>query len=212
MTLLTLENLRTKSKICELFGLSKSGKSTYSRKLISKGYLCCVPYEGGYLRKFALFMRFFIKNPINFLMMFYKLNSNWIILDNLDLIKYIKILKMRNSYLLAVLARHEDIANIKKEIYADEFFLQSLFMIFQTKTNKFEISRMIDMFPKSQKVLLIDINRKIRYERLNKIGFPGQKIDDKYARIWMENSEFNYKVIKEILMNKYRIIKNICHV
>ena len=189
MTTLKLEDPRVKdSKICELFGLSNSGKSTYVKDLLSGKYNISTPSEGRHLIKFALFFKFFFKHPLKTAYLFYK------------------ILIMRNSYMLAVLARYEEIKDRNILIYSDEFFLQSIFMIFQNKSDKKQIAKIMNIFPKSKSFVLIEIDQKTRYKRLNKNGFPGQKIDREYAEVWMKNSEFNYNIVKEILLNRCKII------
>ena len=208
MTILILEDQSVKnSRICELFGLSNSGKSTYARELISKNYNCSMPHEGGNLKKLILFFKFLLKHPVNTSKIFVKMNSNWVFLDHLSLLEYIRIFYMRNSYMAAVLARYEEIKKDGNPICVDEFFLQSLFMVFQVKTNEEEISKIIRLFPRSWRSILIEINRETRYLRLNKSGFPGQRIDKKYAEIWMENSESNYGLIKKILLDRCKIVQ-----
>jgi len=131
-------------------------------------------------------------------------------MKNLNLKKYFKIFVMRNSYLTAVLARYQEIYGIRniEEVYSDEFFLQSLFMIFQNKSTKKDILKIMRMFPHSKRFFLIEIDPKIRYQRLNKNGFPGGKIDNNYAKLWMKNSEFNYNIIKEILFDNCKKLKD----
>jgi len=52
MEIIILEDQRVRnSKVCEFFGLSNSGKSTYVREVIKKGYCSCVPYDKEYIRK-----------------------------------------------------------------------------------------------------------------------------------------------------------------
>jgi hypothetical protein len=206
MTIIILENPKVKnSNICEFFGLSNSGKSTYVKSMISRGVNCCIPYRKKHLRKLGRFFQFFLNNPISTLRLFYKLNTDWIKLSHLSFKKYFRIFLMRNSYLTAVFARYQELD--KKEVYADEFFLQSLFMILQNKSNKREISTLMNLFPKSKRFSLVEIDSETRYRRLNKNSFPGEIIDRKYALIWMKNMEFNYNLVKKILLENCNIVR-----
>jgi hypothetical protein len=211
MKILVLENKSiSKPLIYESFGLSNSGKTTYLKSLIAKGYKCSLASDNAANKVFPL-IKFILKHPRISFKLFLKLNSSGIRLKHLDFLKYFKIAIMRNSYLSAVFAKYEQIKekHLREEIYVDEFFLQSIPMIIQLKSNKKEISKIMELFPKSKRFLLAETDKKVRYERLNKNGFPGENIDKKYSRVWMENSEFNYSIVKKILLEKYELVDQI---
>src|SRR3989344_5472421 len=97
MKLTLLKNRKVFDKnFTEIFGLSRSGKTTLLNSLKSKG-------------KKTLFL---------------KLNSLHIKNLNLNLIEKLKILKLRNSYLLSVLAKNNIIRKINDSLYLDEFSTQ----------------------------------------------------------------------------------------
>jgi hypothetical protein len=131
------------------------------------------------------------------------MNSNWIVLKNLKWKDYIKIFLMRNSYLSAVFGRYEQLKNIKREIIVDEFFLQSLFIIFQVKVKEEKLEEILKIMLLPSKIYLFEIPKIIRDKRLKETEFPGEKINKEYAREWMKNSEYNYQIIKKILLKKY---------
>ena len=73
-------------------------------------------------------------------------------------------------------------------------------MILHKKSSKKEISSILQALPNSNEILLIESSKKERYERIGKTRFPGEQINKKYSMIWMKNSEFNYEIIKKILL------------
>jgi len=183
--------------ITELFGLSRAGKTTYKQKLIKKGYKTINEINDA--PKFYYFLKFLMKNPLKTIFFFYKLNSNYLKLRKVFIINYLKIFFMRNSYLLGVLAKHEQIKKLKGEIIIDEYFIQSIFIIIQKKSSEKEIKKLLQKLPKVDKLYIIEIDEKTRYNRIKKTRFPAQWICLEYAKKWMENSEFNYKIIKKCL-------------
>lgn len=197
------ENARAGNNIVELFGLSRSGKSHLLTKMGESGKRCLEAAKMNPYKNLLFFIRYCIKHPAKALFLFSKLNGNWIHVYNLGLIKIIKIFKLRNSYLAAVLAKYDMIENEKKEIFADEFPMQSLFMIIQRKASENELRDLIKKLPQTRKILLIETPRKARYERIKKTRFPAQQIDKDYAVRWMKNMESNYPVIVRILKKKY---------
>ena len=183
--------------IIELFGLSRAGKTTYKEELLSKGYNTIKePID---IIKSLYFLKFFIKNPINTFYFFYKLNSSYLKLQKFSIINYIKMILMRNSYLLGVLAKCEQAINMKGNVIVDEFSTQSIFMILQKKSSEEEIKKLLQKLPKSDRIYILEIDEKTRYERFKKTRFPAQWIEKEYAQNWMKNSEFNYKIIKKCL-------------
>ncbi|MFZ5955057.1 MAG: hypothetical protein ACOYT4_01405 [Nanoarchaeota archaeon] len=194
--ILTFSN---KSRTNEFFGLSNSGKTTYLKDLQKKGFKYNSIKDNSF-EKIIPFLKFFFENLSLSLYLFYTMNTNWITLERLNFKKYIKIFLMRNSYLSAVFARCYLLRDNNQEIFVDEFFLQSIFMIYQKKANEKELSSIIKKLPKSSKVFLVEESKKIRYKRMNSKSFPGENIDRKYAIKWMENSEHNYNLSKKILL------------
>lgn len=178
----------------ELFGLSKSGKTSLTKILKKKIRVISVPK--GFFSKIGYFIKFLFKKPVVSYLLFLKLNSE--ILDAGNIKDNIKVFFMRNSYLAAVLSKYERILLIKYPLLVDEFFLQSLFMIFQKKANHNEIIKIMDLLPMNH-ILVIEIPNNLRKKRLQQVGFPGGNINRIYARKWMENMEYNYKLIIEIL-------------
>jgi len=190
--------------IIEFFGLSKTGKTNFKNKIVSSEYLILNQESLSPFKKIILFSKYLIKRPINTFYIFYKLNTN-------NLSKKFKVIKMRNTYLITVLAKYELIKNLQKKILLDEFFLQSLFMIFQKKSTKSEIKKILTSFPNSDFILLFERSKKERYEIYEKphtsfnnpTMYPGGWIDINYAKKWMEIMEHNYEIIKEIILENY---------
>lgn len=195
-----------KHKFIEIFGLSQSGKTTLLEKISKKIHVVSWDHTPS-TKKFLLFLRFLIKNPAKSAYLFFKLNTNTADLNNLDLKTSLKIRRMRNSYLAGVLGKYESVLTEKKEVFVDEFLLQSVLMILHKKSNKKEISSVIQSLPPLNKIFLVETDSKTRYKRLNSIRFPGEQISRAYALVWMKNSEFNYKIIKEILLESYEKLK-----
>ena len=199
--LLTREENKVKNRI-ELFGLSRSGKSTLLNKLQEKGEKIIAVNPGFTLKKVYLALRFIIKSPIISFYLFYKLNTNWAKVKMSPYL-YMKLFMLRNSYMLAALAKHESLKKQKEKIFVEECIVQLLLMIFHSKSNKEELKKIIDILPMPGQILLIESDSKTRYSRIKNTRFPGQQISKKYAEAWMKNSEHNYKVIKKILLEKY---------
>ena len=72
---------------------------------------------------------------------------------------------MRNSYLGAVLAKYETLKSKKTPIIVDEFLLQSLFMIFQKKTDKKKIKKVLNKLFQSNKILIIEEEKSIHKKK-----------------------------------------------
>ncbi len=178
----------------ELFGLSKSGKTNLTKVLKKK--IRVISVSKGFFSKIGYFIKFLLKKPVVSYSLFLKLNSE--ILDAGTIKDNIKVFFMRNSYLSAVLSKYERILSIKSPTLVDEFLLQSLFMIFQNKSNHNEITKIIKLLPVNH-VLVIETPNNLRKKRLQQVGYPGGDINRIYARKWMENMEYNYKLIIEIL-------------
>ncbi len=210
MKIFLLKNNRQnrKNNCTELFGLSRSGKSSLLKKIEEKKEKKIFNSKLSIFEKLFYLMKFFVKNPVKTIMLFSKMNSNWLYLKEFNFLKYAKIFLMRNSYLGYVLAKHEIIG--MKNIYVDEFLMQSLFMLIQRKSNEIELSDLIKVLP-SGRILLVEENEKERYKRIDKTRYPAEQIDKAYAVKWMENMEFNYKIIRKILFENYTpvLIKNL---
>ncbi len=196
--------------IIEFFGLSNSGKSVLKRELEKKGYKVSKPEKISRTMKFFLFIKHLILNPLNSLYLFNKLNSNRIQI-NLSPEKKALIKKMRNSYLIGVLAKYEYLKNKKENIFTDEFSLQSIFMILQKKSNEKEIRKIIKKLPKSDYLFLFEGNKEWRHKAYQKKHpvhggtlMPGSGIDKDYAEEWMKIMEYNFEIIKKIIFEDYK--------
>ncbi len=195
--------------IIEFFGLSNTGKSVLKKELEKKGYAVSRTEKLSKTRKFFLFIKHFVLNPFNTFYLFKKLNSNSIQIslssENKSLIK-----KMRNSYLAGVLSKYEYLKNKNENIFTDEFSFQSLFMIFQKKSNENEIKRILKRLPKSDYLFLFEGKKEWRHKAYQKKHpihsgtlMPGSGIDKNYAEKWMEIMEYNFEIIKKIILEKY---------
>jgi len=196
--------------IIEFFGLSNSGKSVLKRELEKKGYKVSKLEKISRTMKFFLFIKHLILNPLNSLYLFNKLNSNRIQI-NLSPEKKALIKKMRNSYLIGVLAKYEYLKNKKENIFTDEFSLQSIFMILQKKSNEKEIRKIIKKLPKSDYLFLFEGNKEWRHKAYQKKHpvhggtlMPGSGIDKDYAEEWMKIMEYNFEIIKKIIFEDYK--------
>ena len=196
--------------IVEFFGLSNTGKSVLKRELEKKGYKVSRPEKIPETMKFFLFIKHLILNPLKSIYLFKKLNSNRIQINFLPEKKSL-IKKMRNSYLVGVLAKYESLKNKKENIFTDEFSLQSLFMILQKKSNEKEIRKIIKKLPKSDYLFLFKGNKEWRHKAYQKKHpirsgtlMPGSGIDKDYAEEWMEIMEYNFEIIKKIIFEDYK--------
>lgn len=201
MKLTYLVNKKTKTNSLELFGLSRSGKSTYAESLAGGFDLIKNPKN-----KFALFWnfsKFLFKNPIKTLKLFSILNSNKLSLKSLTFSEKFRIFLMRNSYLLAVLAKTKYLKSNKPTIF-DEFLTQSIFIIIQSKSTKKELEKVLSLLNSPCNILLFEELKFVRYKRFAQHRFPGGHINKEYSLEWMKNQEHNYKLIKELLLEKYK--------
>ena len=203
MAIFLLKNSRLQKKnyYTELFGLSRSGKSSLLREIGKIKEKRVYALKLNIFKKLFYLIKFTIKNPFKTVILFSKTNLNWIYLNELNFFEYIKIFLMRNSYLIHVLAKYEIIN--KKNCYVDEFIMQSIFMIIQKKSNKKEILSLLKTLPLSGKILLIEKSKKERYERINRTRYPAEQINKFFAVKWMDNMEFNYKILRKILFENY---------
>jgi len=198
--------------IIEFFGLSSSGKSVFKRKITKKGFRTFQQGEISFLTKIFFFIKHFLFHPASTIYLFGKLNTNKIKIKGLSLSKRLKIWRLRNFYLMFVLAKHEFFKNKKQKIFTDEFALQSLFMILHKKSNKAEILEILKNLPKSKAVFLFDGNKKLRYDAYENphplhVGatlLPGSFIDKKFAKQWMKTMEYNFDIVKKIIQESYK--------
>jgi|SRR3989344_388992 len=199
MKKLEFEKKNANNGIIELFGLPKSGKSTFLNKLAEEGKNFLDFDKMPSFRKFLLFLSYLFRHPLNTKYLFYKMNSNWLCLKELNLKDYFEIFRMRNSYLMAVLAKYELLKNVKKEVYVDEFIMQSLFMIKQKESSEEELRNIIDKLPKSRKIMILEETKKKRYERWKKIKKPARNLNLDFRMKWWSINEKNYEIIKKIM-------------
>jgi hypothetical protein len=198
-----------KRKLTELFGLSRSGKSTLALELVKRGDFDRVVCSQE--NKFFVLMRFlqyFIKNPIRTTKLFFYLNSNVILIESLTFIKKLRILIMRNSYLASVLSKSELSNRLDENLLVDEFFLQLTFIILQKKSSERKIRKLMKLFELPEKIILVEESKSKRYERFRAHRFPGGHIDKNYSLEWMKNQEYNYRILKRIIAQNYNKIKN----
>lgn len=211
MKLILLENnqnrYKSELKTIELFGLSRSGKTFLLKKLIQDGKSGILNENISFYRKLLLFLEHFVKNPMKTSYVIYKTNINWIFIKNLRIKNYLRIFLLRNSYLAAMFAKYEVSKECKKELFIEEFLIQSLQIIFHKKSSEKEILRLLKILPRSYKILLIESSEKVRYQRIKNTRFPGEQVNKDYAVQWMKNTESNYKIIKKILLKNYGPIK-----
>jgi len=203
--------------IIEFFGLSKTGKSSLKRKLKEAEYNVLNPLS--FLKKMLFFLKYLIKHPISTSFLFYKLNTNHIeFIDfKLSIYNQFRVLKMRNSYIISLLAKYEKAKKRKGLIFSDELAFQSLFMFFQRKADEQEIRSIIKMLPKSDLLCLFERSREERHKiysiphpnfKKNPTMFPGGWINVDYAKAWMNVMEYNYEIIKQIIQKDYKEAKN----
>ncbi|MCH7568289.1 MAG: hypothetical protein IIA87_02605 [Nanoarchaeota archaeon] len=118
---------------------------------------------------------------------------------------------MRNSYLAFVLSKYEQIKNEKERIFIDEFSFQSLFMILQNKSSEENIQKIIRKLPKSDILFVFEANREKRHKAYKKLHpykkgailLPASWIDKSYAKSLMEVMEYNFEIIKKIILKNY---------
>jgi hypothetical protein len=190
----------------EVFGLPKAGKTTLLRKSFKQEEV--LNWNGvSNKRKLALFFSYLSKNTLNSFLLFWKMNTNWIGLKELTWNDYWVIFRMRNSYLVSVLAKYQHIVDLRKEILTDEFFLQSLFMILHRKSTAREIGEIVKLLGFSRNLVLVEAEDKERYRRLGKIKKFSRNLDSKFKMVWWKNIEYNYKLIREGIFEEYIRVK-----
>ncbi len=195
--------------IIEFFGLSNTGKSMLKRKLAEDGYEIS-KNDFSFFKKLFLFKKHLILHPITTFYLFVKLNFNHLKFDSSNLAKRFKIFRMRNSYLALVLAKYESLKNKTGNVFMDEFSFQSLFMIFQKQSNEQEIRRILKKLPKSNHLFLFEGKNEWRYKAYEKKHpkrkgtlLPGSGIDFEYAKKWMETMEYNFEIIKKVILKDF---------
>ncbi len=195
--------------ITEFFGLSNTGKSVLKKKLHDKERKVFHTQKTSFLFKLFYFSKFFLIHPLKTFYLFKKLNSNNTRLK-MPCSKRFKIFKMRNFYLAFVLAKSEYLRNKDENIFTDEFSFQSLFMILQKKSNEDEIKRILKRLPKSDYLFLFEGKKEWRHKAYQKKHpihggtlMPGSGIDKNYAEKWMEIMEYNFEIIKKIILENY---------
>jgi len=200
-----LQNKNGEQIIIEIFGLQKAGKTTLLRELKDDGKNVLDWEKVSLKRKFLLFFRHFLLNPLVTIYFLYKMNSNWLRMGHLELKDYFIIFKMRNSYFVSALAKYEYLKGLNGEVFVDEYLLQSLFMILQTKSSEEEIRKLINKLPLGNGIIIVEESRRKRYDRLDRVKNPATLLDQEFKRKWIENCEFNYEIIKKILMEIYKM-------
>ncbi|GEM_PF-4010163 len=200
--------------IIEFFGLSNSGKSVLKKELVKEGYPVLKFEKITFLTKIMLLLKSFFFHPIRNLLFFTKLNSNHLNI-NMSLSTKISSFLLRNSYMASVLAKEEYIKNFQQNIYTDEYFFQSLFMILQKKASKEEINNVLKLIPKSDFLVLFEGNKTLREKAYNikhpsRRGtlLPGSHISREYGKIWMESMEHNFELVKKSILNEYILENN----
>ena len=190
--------------VTEVFGLPKAGKTTLTKRIGRRKYVLNWK-EIGRKKKIYLFLKYLILHPLNLAYLFYKLNSNKIKMEHLGIKEYYLIWRMRNSYLSATLAKYEYLKEFSEKIIADEFALQSIFMILQKKSDEKEIMEIMGHLPSSGRILIVESKDKERNRRLSKIKKFTRELDKRYKMKWWKTIEHNYKIIKEILKERYKV-------
>jgi hypothetical protein len=150
----------------EVFGLTKSGKTTLLEEFRRKGKKV-LEWEGvSAIRKVFLFLEYLMRHPFRTNYLFYKMNRNWVVLEDLGMKDYFDIFRMRNSYLASVLGKYSLLRKLREERYVDEFLLQSLFMIFQTRVSEEELRAVLESLPLSKRVIVVEEQNEVREKRI----------------------------------------------
>jgi len=90
--------------------------------------------------------------------------------------------------------------NDKKRIIVDEGFFQHIISMCETKKRRAEIIRIIDRIPKPDILIMLNADRKIRFERMhNRVDIPGEKFGEEYVVSRLDIIEHNDKIIRDIL-------------
>jgi len=198
--------------IYEIFGLSKSGKSTLKEKLSKEGYEVVRVGDISTPLKFAYFLKHLAIHPLNTGYLFYKLNTNHLKVKDLPKSKYAKVFLMRNSYLLGALSKYERIKNKSGVVFTDELSFQSIFMIFTRNSSEKEIKNVIKRIPKSDFLLVTERDKKKRHESYkvphptipNATIMPASWLHPKFAEAWMGKMEYNFDIIKGFIQETYK--------
>ena len=78
-------------------------------------------------------------------------------------------------------------------------------MILQKKSDEKEIMEIMGHLPSSGRILIVESKDKERYRRLSKIKKFTRELDKRYKMKWWKTIEHNYKIIKEILKERYKV-------
>jgi len=199
--------------IVEFFGLSRTGKTTLKNNLLEnqnqQRYITIKPSSD--ITKFFSFLKFLLCHPIKTSFLFFKLNSNYLKMENFSPVNYFKMIFLRNSYLIGVLAKYGLIRKLEKKsppskiILIDEYIIQSIFMILHKKSNEKEIRKLIKILPNPNQLLIFELKNETRLKRYQETRYPAEQIEKGYALRWMENTKFNYPILKDLLLNNKKI-------
>jgi len=196
------------SSYIEMFGLTKSGKTTLYKKLIQKGHKGLEFDKLSRLSKIFNFTKFMVKHPIKFSYLFFKMNTNRIRLSSLKAGERFAIFSTRNSYLSAVFSKYEYSKKKRGTFFVDEFLLQSLFVIKQEKASEKEIRSILSVIPQSSRILLVEEDSKERWKRHKRVKKRARNLNKEYRDIWVKNSNFNYNIIRKVLFEEYLVSRN----
>ena len=199
--------------IVEFFGLSRTGKTTLKNNLLeSTNQNKYVSLESSSdVTKLFSFLKFLFSHPGKTSYLFFKLNSNYLKMEKFSPVNYLKMIFLRNSYLMGVLAKHESIKKLEtqipmnKTILAEEYLTQAIFMILHKKSNKREIMKLIKILPNPNQLLIFELENEKRLKRYEKTRYPAEQIERGYALRWMENTNFNYQILKNLLLNRKKV-------
>ena len=200
---LRLKDRRKNTLSCEeLFGLPKSGKTTLLASLTKKGYRTVPVGAHTSIHMLFYFLLYSVKHPFSTGYLFWKMNTNRIREVALGLRERSLVLRMRNSYLAAALSKSEQLRSGDKPII-DEFLLQSLFMIIQIKSRREVLEKIMKYLPRSENILLVEAPKRLREQRLLRVKTPARALNQEYKARWIENSEYNYAIVRDILLTRY---------
>ena len=195
--------------IIEFFGLSNSGKSVLKRRLERAGEKTLKFGDLSTGKKLGLFLKYFVKHPIDTKLSFITLNGNKIDFSG-SFSERFRVFRMRNSYLAAVFAKAAYLSKVDERIFVDEYICQSLFMIFHKNVKEKEVSEILNRLPRSDYVVIFRGDKKRRdflysLKHPNKPGklLPGSFINEQFGEKWLKVMEHNFPIIERVLRKEY---------
>jgi hypothetical protein len=190
----------------ELYGLSKSGKTTLNVYLKKQNYRTI-----SVLKKDKIYYLFcgIVRNPIQAILYLFNGHKNFAlngVTCTMNVLGTLRGWILMHSYCCAVIAKRGYISTIEKPFFIDEYYLQSSFMQNQDVVQPTKQSSFLNGLIFPNYICIVSCAPLERKKRLARIGYPGESIHRTYAKEWMNNNESNHLFMLDYIKEHYNKI------